>query len=165
MIMPDYKIFPLTSEQALKIITWRYDHPYGVYNLKPEDINGLLNPEYRYHQILDSEDELAGYCCFGADAQVPGGNFNRGEPEVLDVGVGLAPKLTGQGLGAGFVGAVLAYAWKTFSPAIFRVTIADFNQRSMNTFLSLRFHVTGHFVRKVGKMPFTQLERKAPLEP
>ena len=159
--MPDYKIFPITSEQALKIITWRYDPPYGVYDLKPEDINGLLNPEYRYHQVLDSEGDLAGYCCFGVDAQVPGGNYQRGEPEVLDVGVGMAPGRTGQGLGVGFVEAILAYAWKTFRPAVFRVTIADFNQRSMNTFLNLGFFVTGHFVREIGKMPFTQLERKA----
>jgi len=159
--MPEYKISPITSEQAQKIISWHYDPPYGVYNLKPEDINGLLNPEYRYHQILANEDVLVGYCCYGLDAQVPGGNYHRGEPEILDVGVGLAPDLTGQGLGAGFVKAILAYAWKTFRPAVFRVTIADFNQRSMITFLNQGFEVSGHFIREIGKMPFTQLERKA----
>jgi RimJ/RimL family protein N-acetyltransferase len=159
--MPDYRIFPLTNDQALKIVTWQYDPPYEIYSLAPEDLNGLLNPDYRYHQVLDEQDSLVGYCCFGLDAQVPGGEYSRGEPEVLDVGVGLAPKLTGQGLGVGFVTAILDYAWKTYLPAIFRVTIADFNGRSLQTFLNLGFEVTGHFIREMGKMPFTQLERKA----
>lgn len=159
--MPDYQISPITTDKALQIITWRYDPPYGVYDLKPEDINGLLLPEYRYHQVLDEKGDLVGYCCYGLDAQVPGGEYSRGEPEVLDVGVGMMPRLTGQGLGAGFVEEILAYAWKAYHPEIFRVTVADFNLRSMQTFLNLGFEVTGHFIRERGKMPFTQLERKA----
>lgn len=159
--MPLYQISPITNQKALLIITWRYDPPYGVYDLKPGDINGLLNPTYRYHQVLDREGGLVGYCCYGLDAQVPGGDYSRTEPEVLDVGVGMAPKHTGQGLGAGFVGEILDYAWKTYRPEIFRVTVADFNLRSLNTFLSLGFKATGHFIREAGKMPFTQLERRA----
>ena len=159
--MPPYQISPITNDKALQIITWRYDPPYGVYDLKPEDINGLLNPVYRYHQVLDGEGALCGYCCYGLDAQVPGGDYSRGEPEVLDVGVGMMPQLTGQGLGAGFVSEILAYAWKIFRPEIFRVTVADFNLRSLTTFQNLGFLAVGHFVRKAGKMPFTQLERKA----
>ena len=159
--MNDYHILPMTKEQAEKIITWRYQPPYGVYDLAPEDLNGFMNPDYRYHALLDQAGELVGYCCYGKDAQVPGGDYSRSEPGVLDVGVGLHPDLTGQGRGRAFVTAVLQYARKVYNPDVFRVTVADFNQRSLNTFRKLGFEVTAHFVRRPDSMPFTQLERSA----
>ncbi len=159
--MTDYQIHPMTSEQAEKIITWCYQTPYEVYDLNPEDLNGLLNPDYRYHYLLDPEGVLVGYCCYGIDAQVPGGDYACGEPQVLDVGIGMHPSLTGQGRGRGFVDAVLKYAWRSYKPDIFRVTIADFNQRSMNTFRGLGFEDRHHFISELGQLSFTQLERKA----
>jgi RimJ/RimL family protein N-acetyltransferase len=159
--MADYQILPLTREQAEKILTWKYQPPYGVYDLDGEDLNELLNPDFRYHQVLNAEGELVGYCCYGFDAQVPGGDYSCGEPQVLDVGVGLRPDLTGQGQGRSFVSAVLNYAWSVYRPEIFRVTVADFNQRSINTFRNLGFEITHHFNRELGQLPFTQLERKA----
>lgn len=159
--MADYQIIPITREQAEMIITWSYQPPYGVYDLDPDDLNELLKPEYRYHHVLDQAGKLVGYCCYGIDAQVPGGDYSTGEPEVLDVGVGLRPELTGLGQGGKFVRAILEYGWRVFRPEIFRVTVADFNQRSMNTFRKLGFKEKHHFVRELGQLPFTQLERKA----
>ncbi len=159
--MADYQVLPLTREQAEKILTWKYQPPYGVYDLDGEDLYELLNPDYRYHQVLNPAGELVGYCCFGKDAQVPGGDYSCGEPQVLDVGVGLRPDLTGQGQGKSFVTAVLNYGRTTYRSEIFRVTVADFNQRSINTFRNLGFRDTHHFKRELGQLPFTQLERKA----
>lgn len=159
--MAGYQILPITKEQAERVTTWSYDPPYGVYDLAPEDLNGLLNPDYRYHSVLDQAGALIGYCCYGMDAQVPGGDYCCGEPQVMDVGVGLAPGLTGQGLGEKFVEAILAHGWRRFRPEIFRVSVADFNQRSMNTFRKLGFKETHYFLHELGQMPFTQLERKA----
>ena len=159
--MDDYHILPTTKEQAEKIITWRYQPPYGVYDLDPADLKVLINPEYRYHCLLNPAEELVGYCCYGIDAQVPGGDYSCGEPQVLDVGVGLHPDLTGQGRGEVFVTAVLKYARRAYNPDRFRVTVADFNQRSMKTFQKLGFEVKVHFLRHPDSLPFTQLERKA----
>jgi len=159
--MTVFQIHPMTKEQALRIITWSYQPPYGVYDLNPEDLNGLLNPDFRYHYTLDREGELVGYCCYGKDAQVPGGDYASGEPQVLDVGVGLHPDLTGQGRGRAFVAAVLNHAWHVYRPEVFRVTIAEFNRRSLQTFRNLGFEETGHFISKQSQLPFTQLERKA----
>ena len=159
--MADYQIIPINTEQAEKIVTWSYKSPYGVYDLNPEDLPELLNPDYRYHHVLDQQGALVGYCCYGKDAQVPGGNYPSCEPEVLDVGVGMHPDLTGQGHGYKFVSAVLEYAWRVFRPVVFRISVADFNLRSINTFRKLGFEEKSHFVREPGQMPFTQLERKA----
>jgi len=121
----------------------------------------LFIPKYRYHQVLDETGDLIGYCCFGEDARVAGGDYSRGEPEVLDVGIGLRPDLVGQGLGQGFVTAILEYARKTFQPVVFRVTVADFNLRSLKTFQKLGFRTTNQFDRNPDSMSFTELERSA----
>ena len=159
--MADYQIRPMIREQAEEILTWRYLPPYGVYDLEADDLYALLNPAYRYHYVLGHTGVLVGYCCYGIDAQVPGGEYASGEPQVLDVGVGLRPERTGQGQGKDFIKAILHYGWKVFRPDVFRVTVADFNQRSMNTFRNLGFIETHHFIRELGQLPFTQLERKA----
>ena len=157
--MADYQIIPMTREQAEIIITWNYEPPFGVYDLKPEDLNGLLNPEYRYHQVVDKERDLVGYCCYGKDAQVPGGDYSSGELEIMDIGVGMRPDLTGQGRGSGFLGAVLNYGTASYSPGTFRATIAGFNQRSLRTFQALGFEIKGGFVRELAEIHYFQLEK------
>jgi len=154
-----YTISPLCEKGARQIITWRYDPPYDLYDLSPVDLTGLLNPAYRYHQILDRDKIMVGFCCFGEDAQVPGGNYDRDEPGVLDIGVGLRPDLTGKKLGKVFVAAVLAYAKKTYHPEIFRVAVASFNQRSLKTFRGLGFKDSCHFTRELVEIEFIQMER------
>jgi ribosomal-protein-alanine N-acetyltransferase len=158
--MIDLLISPLEPERAGQIAAWHYDPPYQVYDLARGDLELLLDPVYRYHQVLDRSGGLVGYCCYGKDAQVPGGDYSRGEPEVLDVGVGLRPELVGQGRGRDFVGAILAYGGDKFHPEYFRATVADFNLRSMNTFRGLGFEVSYHLKRVPDGMPFTQLEVK-----
>lgn len=157
--MSPYVITPLTRESALLILNWRYQAPYDIYDPTPQDLALFQNPVYRYHQVLDQEGRLAGYCCFGEDARVPGGDYTLGEPEVMDVGVGFKPELTGQGLGKGFVGAILDFAEVKFHPRRLRVTVASFNQRSLRTFLGLGFVPCGTFLRDLVPLEFTLLER------
>lgn len=154
-----YSISSLTPENAKRMINWNYDPPYDLYDLAPEHLPRLLNPDYRYHQVLNLSGELDGFCCFGEDARVPGGGYSEGEPKVLDIGVGLKPELTGQGLGNDFVGAVLNFAEDIYQPEIYRVTVADFNQRSLKTFQSFGFSICGHFTRDLVEVKYTQLER------
>lgn len=157
--MADYTISPLTEENAREITTWQYDPPYDLYDLGPKDLVGFLNPDYRYHQVLDLDGTLIGYCCFGMDAQVPGGEYRLNEPEVLDIGVGLKPELTGRGMGTIFVRVILDYGQATYNPKVFRATIASFNQRSLKTFQKLGFVSQGSFRRELVDIKFYQLEK------
>ena len=154
-----YFISPLSEENARKITTWRYDPPFDLYDLGPENISGFINPEYYYHQILNENGNLVGYCCYGLDAQVPGGEYLINMPEILDIGIGMKPNLTGTGRGHKFVSAILEYASERFNPSRFRVTVADFNHRSLMTFRKLGFKDSHHFIRELAEIPFTQLER------
>ena len=90
-----------------------------------------------------------------------GGVYEGTEPTVLDIGVGMHPERVGKGEGRGFVDAVLQYAFQEFGVEKFRVTIAEFNQRSLKTFQALGFEESDRFIRPWDSLIFIQLERRA----
>ncbi len=151
---------PMDEEAARDIFTWRYEAPYDVYNLDVDDeeqvVCCLVDPANAYHAIADKGGTLAAYCCFGPEARVPGGDYQL---SALDVGLGVHPGLTGQGLGRAFAEAVLDFAEKELEQAGFRVTVAEFNQRALRVWQGLRFETVQRFKRTFDGMPFVILTR------
>jgi len=119
-------IEPMTPERADLVVTWRHPPPYATYDVTPGERENLLDPAYRYHAVIE-DGALIGYCCFGADAQVPGGTYREGE---LEVGWGMRPDLMGQGRGRAFAAVILEYAERTYQPPALGLTLAEFNGRS-----------------------------------
>lgn len=155
------QIQPIRREDAREIATWKYEPPYSLYNLSEADVAIMLDPQYRYYAVYLGDDGLIGFCCFGEEAMVNGGKYEEREPSVLDVGVGMHPRMVGQGLGRKFVAAILQFAMDQYHPERLRVTIAAFNQRSKKTFQALGFSETSQFTRASDRMKFVQMARKA----
>lgn len=149
-------IVPLQRAAIDIMAAWRYDAPYDLYNLDhpplAADIAYFLDPAYAYHEIHNDAGDLVGFCTFGVDAQVPGGDYSV---DALDIGMGVRPDLTGHGLGATFAAAVVAFAIAHYAPPRLRVTIAAFNQRAQRVWLGLGFQPVAHFGRTGDGMPFT----------
>ena len=147
-----YTFAPLTEAEARDIVSWRYEPPYDIYNGHPDlledSVAWLLTPAFQYHAIHDENMDLIGFCCFGEDATVPGGLY---PPDALDIGIGLRPELTGQGLGVPVLTAILAHALRTYEPTAFRATIATFNLRSQAVFRHLWFVPEMTFVSERGR--------------
>jgi RimJ/RimL family protein N-acetyltransferase len=147
---------------ARDIIAWRYEAPYDVYNLGLEDeeqvVSCFLDPANAYYAIFGRQRTLAAYCCFGAEGQVPGGDYSD---SALDMGLGVRPDLTGQGLGGTFVGAILRFAQGELAPAAFRVTVAEFNERALRVWKRAGFQPAQRFKRTFDGMPFVVLTRRA----
>ena len=145
---------PMDETAARAIATWRYEAPYDVYSLDGENadqvVGCFLDPANAYYTIVDSGDFLAAYCCFGPDARVPGGDYDK---PALDVGLGVPPDLTGQGLGQAFVHAVLRFAQQEFAPTEFRVTVAEFNERALRVWKAVGFQPVQRFERAPGGVP------------
>ncbi len=116
----------------------------------------FLDPEYAYYALLTAEGELVAYCCFGADAQVPGGDYGA---DALDIGLGVRPDLTGQGQGSAYVQAVLDFARRAFSLSAFRVTIAEFNGRALRVWEKAGFRRVQRFRREGDDLVFLVLVR------
>lgn len=130
-----------------KILSWRYPPPYDFYN-PPADgprehyVFEFMRPEFNFHAVLEPSGALAGFCSFGEDGQVPGGNYRA---DALDIGLGMRPNLTGRGNGVAFVGAILGFAENNFDPVLLRMTVACFNKRALRLYKKFGFIVSDEF--------------------
>lgn len=143
---------------AQQIVTWRYDPPYDYYNPDPDrakqNIQRFLDRPEDYAGIYDEHRQLMGYCCFGAEAQVTGGNYTDG---ALDIGVGLHPDLTGKGNGKAFFSAILDFSATKRSPGAFRVSVAEFNHRAIRLYVNMGFAKTDRFISRIDGRAFIQM--------
>ncbi|MBD3648789.1 MAG: GNAT family N-acetyltransferase [Pseudomonadales bacterium] len=157
-----FRIEPLTADQAREILGWKYPAPYDFYN-PPRDrepdqyIREFLNPIFRFHAVLDSHRGLIGFCSFGIDGQVPGGDYSE---DALDIGLGMKPELTGRGLGRNFFGSILHYAEQQLEPSRYRLTVAGFNRRAINLYCNFGFEFHSEFEDEQG-IPYVILVRNA----
>lgn len=155
-------IQPLTSAQILSLLSWQYEEPYAVYNMAEDDpqeaVDFFRDPANGYFAIVGEEDDLLGFCNFGADARVPGGRY---EAEALDIGMGMRPELTGQGQGAIYAAAVFTFAGRQFPGQDQRVTIADFNKRAQHLCRKFGFEISDRFQHAQDGRPFVIMTRPA----
>ena len=153
-----FAISTLDESAAREIVRWRYKPPYDIYNLEEseETRKYLLDRQNKFHALRDRNGELVGFCSFGVDAQVPGGDYGE---DALDIGMGIRPDLTGKGSGSKFAAAVLEFAQQKFNPAAFRVTIAAFNLRAQRVWENNGFQYTQTFIHEARSQEFVVLMR------
>lgn len=138
-------VTPMDRDAALAITRWQYPPPYSVYGLGDDPLATALflcDIENGYYQLRDADGALVAFCCFGADAQVPGGDYRA---PALDLGIGVRPDLTGRGEGMRYLGAVLAFADEHFHPPALRLTVAAFNQRAYRLYHRAGFRAIQRF--------------------
>ena len=148
---------PTDEASAREFLQWKYEHPYEIYNYAPEhfdeDLAYHLDPGNNMYSIY-REDQLVGYCSFGQDGQVQGGDYSE---QALDIGLMIKPELTGQGLGSVFVGNIIQYAKAQYNPKKLRVTILESNLRATRAWEKNGFRKTQSFERKNGQLHFVIL--------
>jgi RimJ/RimL family protein N-acetyltransferase len=142
---------------ASEVATWHYEPPYDFYDLAsdPHDAAEMRAPAHaaHYRAVLAEEDDLLDAFWY----------FNS-EDDVVEVGIGLRPELTGRGLGESFLRAQLEYATSQWSPATFRLFVAAWNARAIRLYKRLDFSEVGRETRHfelVGEHEFIQMERTA----
>jgi RimJ/RimL family protein N-acetyltransferase len=152
---------PMDEISAHKMMRWRYEAPYDHYNLTESQsaLAYALNPENRVYALKDDAGSLVGFCSFGLDGQVPGGDYSL---DALDIGMGIRPDLTGHGHGQRFVSQVLNFARSEFNPDRFRVTIAAFNHRAQRVWSKVGFHFVERFTHQArGREFFVFIRNKS----
>jgi [ribosomal protein S18]-alanine N-acetyltransferase len=150
---------PTDEKSAREFLIWKYEPPYEIYNYLPEnfeeDLVYHLDPSNNIYSMY-REGELIGYCSFGRDAQIPGGDYSE---EALDIGLMIKPSLTGRGLGAEHVKDVIQHAIKKYLPGKLRVTILETNQRAMKVWEKNGFQKSQSFERERDKTGFVILTK------
>ena len=141
---------------AREVASWHYEPPWDFYNLvsDPGDAAEMRDPAHfeNYRAVVDESGRLEAFWYFARAG------------EVVDVGVGLRPDLTGHGRGEPFLRDQLEYASKQWQPIAFRLFVAAWNERAIRLYQRLGFREVArerrHF-ELVGEHEFIRMERAA----
>jgi [ribosomal protein S18]-alanine N-acetyltransferase len=160
--------FTLMNEaEAREIRGWQYAEPYAIYNMLAEDEDGLaemLDRRSPYYTVRDEQGVLVGFFCFGTAAQAldydEPGLYSEGQ--TINLGLGMRPDLTGQGLGLAFVQLGLDFARENFAPRSFRLFVLAFNKRATRVYERAGFVHERIFLRRNQHSEITFLEMRRP---
>jgi ribosomal-protein-alanine N-acetyltransferase len=149
-----YSIRPMTAPDAEAIAGWHYPAEYRFYDFDQDadDMAELLDPSEwgKRYFAADADGSLAGFFVFKHDG------------DVVEVGLGLRPDLTGRGLGAGFLDAGLAYAGERYGAARTALAVAAFNARAIAVYERAGFQAVACYQHATGGgvHPFIRMERR-----
>ena len=126
--MVGFRFRLMRQADAEAIARWHYPEPFSFYDWEadPNDLAVLLDPRARgdaYFAVDDESGKLIGWFQF----KPPHGASQ-------EIGLGLHPERTGQGLGKSFLEAGLEYARRRFAPTQFTLSVASFNRRAITVY-------------------------------
>jgi ribosomal-protein-alanine N-acetyltransferase len=136
--MARFAIRPMTAEDASAIAAWRYPEPYDFYDWDrdADDLTDLRDPAgwgVKYFAADDEDGRLAGFFEFTVD------------DDVVEVGLGLRPDLTGHGLGGAYLETGLQFASERFGGRNYALAVAAFNQRAIAVYERAGFRATRRY--------------------
>jgi len=148
---------PLTQADAEAIALWHYPEPFSFYDWAedPGDLAELLDPALRgdaYHAVEDAAGDLIGFF-----------SFKRRDPGTVEIGLGLRPERTGQGLGGAFIEAGLDYGRARFDAEQWTLSVATFNRRAITVYERAGFAAARAYMHRTngGDWEFLEMQRPA----
>ena len=144
----------MTEAEAEEVIGWTYPGEYSFYDMANDvedqaELRAAHVREVKYFSAL-RDDELIGYFEFDPDG------------DVLEIGLGLRPDLTGRGLGAEFFEAGLTFGRNRFNPTTFRLRVATFNQRAVKIYERAGFQRDRIYTHDFYGTPYEYMEMTRP---
>ena len=156
--MVAFRFRPMSQADAEVIAHWHYPDPFSFYDWTSEDPHDLaefLDPTARGDDYVAVEEE--------AGSLIGWFHFKRPHGPRLEIGLGLHPEWTGQGLGKRFLEAGLEYARCRFAPKHFTLSVASFNRRAIIVYERAGFapvRVYTHWTNG-GEWEFIEMRRPA----
>lgn len=145
-------ITSMTTEHARSISEWNYPPPYNIYGWMPWNQMDELNIEFgdpilrkeQYASIINLNGELCGFTQF-----FPLEGVTR-------LGIGLHPKLCGQGMGALFVQSIVHEAKRRKPQDEIDLEVLTWNTRAIKAYQNAGFEITDTYERMTpdGSKPF-----------
>jgi ribosomal-protein-alanine N-acetyltransferase len=152
-----FRFRSMSQEAAEAIAGWHYPEPFSFYDwvADPNDLAELLDPTARgdgYFAVDDEAGELIGFF-----------HYKGPRGPRLEIGLGLHPDRTGQGLGKSFIEAGLDFGRERFAPREFTLSVASFNRRAISVYERVGFstvRVFSHWTNGA-EWEFVEMERRA----
>ena len=123
----------MTQKQAEDIAyNWHYHAEYSFYDMEAdeEDLVEFLDPKKRGESMFVAMNgqHVVGYFC-----------FNKVDNDIIDIGLGMKPNLTGSGRGVEFLKSGLDFAKFTYNPDQITLSVATFNHRAIKVYKTVGF--------------------------
>lgn len=113
---------------------WKYRGKYSFYNMMQaeQELEEFLNKDLHkstFYAVIGEKDELIGFYSYAF------------ENDIMWIGLGLKPKLTGKGYGKSFMKQGLDFGINKFnySESKILLTVAEFNKRAIHLYESFNF--------------------------
>ena len=150
------KVLEWSETYGRDVAAWHYEPPWDFYDLAsdPADAAAMRDPSRHEHWRA----------VLGEDARLEAFWYFDWHGDVVEVGIGLRPDLTGRGRGESFLRAQLEYASGHWQPATFRLFVAAWNERAIRLYKRLGFREVARETRDfelVGEHEFIRMERAA----
>lgn len=151
---------PIDDAAAKALASWRYPGVYAFYDLDrdPEDVELIFDPDRRAGRWFAVDEVHTGELV----------GFYELKPRLAEVelGLGLRPDLTGQGLGTAFVDAGIRLAREWHPGMRIMLLVAIFNDRARKVYERAGFHARGAQLLGVGGevVEFLEMELAEPGE-
>lgn len=116
---------------------WKYPDIYAFYNMTsdPEDYEEITTPHLRkdnYFQV-NLDNQLFGFFVV---------EYAQETSNTVEIGLGIKPESTGNGLGYDFVLEILDYIREDYSAETVRLAVASFNLRALKIYEKVGFTQT-----------------------
>lgn len=146
----EYNFVSMNKEYAHDIAyNWKYNDIYSFYDITADedDLEEFLNEESwkdHYFVALNEKSELVGFYSF---------SFKN---EIMWIGFGLKPELTGRKLGADFVIASISFGVKKFNykKSYIMLAVALFNKRPIRIYENIGFQTVENYMQKTNGAEF-----------
>ena len=155
----------MQAADADAVAAWRYQPPYNFYDTAadPSSLVEVLDAR-RWGHIFFSVFSVLPSSSESGDEELAGFLELTARPgEVIEIGLGLRPDLTGQGLGLSFVEACLDFARRRSRPQAFALDVATFNERARAVYEKAGFVPGNTFWRHLSgrRWEFLRMSRPA----
>jgi len=143
-----YLFQPMTQKEAVHITEqWHYEGEYSFYDVAAdkEDMEEFLDSEQREGKSFSVyyDGSLIGFF-----------SFNKPEPGVVDIGLGMRPDLTGKGQGKSFLEEGIDFARNSFVPQKMTLSVATFNERAIKVYERVGFKKIKTFMQDTNGSTF-----------
>lgn len=134
------QIQQLSQKNAEIIATkWHYDGEYSFYDMEndQEDYDEIITPALRkdhYFEVLADDGQLTAFFCLDPIED---------KNDQVGVGLGMAPELTGHGLGIKLMQMIEDYVKQIGKYHKIILSVAEFNKRAQKVYQRAGYRITG----------------------
>ncbi|EJQ90235.1 MULTISPECIES: GNAT family N-acetyltransferase [Bacillus cereus group] len=148
----DYTFTVMNQKEAEEIAyNWHYEGKYSFYDIEAdqEDLAEFLSTEMRGEDTfaVKENDTLIGFL-----------SFSKMNNQTVDIGLGMRPDITGNGLGLKFVKAGLDFSEEKYGCNYITLSVATFNERAIKVYKRAGFEAVGTFIQETNGSCFEFLK-------